>query len=190
MRGLTRRWIETNSGNPDPVEDLFERLLRWRGVEDAATRQRFLEPKLSDLHDPRAMFGLERAAARIAESLRDGRRLAIYGDYDVDGVTASSILWRVMRIARPDAEIPIFIPHRIDDGYGLNGERLCELRAEGIDLVVSVDCGVTAVEAIEAANAVGLETIVTDHHEFAKDERGGVILPPASIVANVLLSLA
>ncbi len=70
------------------------------------------------------MFGLERAAARIAESLRDGRRLAIYGDYDVDGVTASSILWRLMRVARPDVEIPIFIPHRIDDGYGLNRERL------------------------------------------------------------------
>lgn len=184
MRGLSRRWIEANPGANDPAEGLFERLLRWRGVEDAATRQRFLEPKLSDLHDPRAMFGLERAAARIAESLRDGRRLAIYGDYDVDGVTASSILWRVMRIARPEAEIPIFIPHRIDDGYGLNGERLCELRADGIDLVVSVDCGVTAVEAIEAANAVGLETIVTDHHEFAKDDRGTVILPPASIVVH------
>ena len=184
MRGLSRRWIETNSGKSDPAEDLFERLLRWRGIEDAPTRQRFLEPRLSDLHEPRTMFGLERAAARIAESLRDGRRLAIYGDYDVDGVTASSILWRLMRVARPDVEIPIFIPHRIDDGYGLNRERLLELRRDGIDLVVSVDCGVTAVEAIEAANAAGLETIVTDHHEFAKDADGAAILPPASIVVH------
>ncbi|MGA1045336.1 MAG: single-stranded-DNA-specific exonuclease RecJ [Phycisphaerales bacterium] len=184
MRGLTRRWIRGNDETIGGEEHLFDRLLRWRGLEDPAQRQRFLEPRLSDLHDPRAMFGLERAAARIAEALRSGRRLAIYGDYDVDGVTASSILWRLLRVARPDAEIPIFIPHRIDDGYGLNRERLLGLREDGIDLVISVDCGVTAVEAIEAATAAGLETIVTDHHEFAKDASGETILPPASIVVH------
>lgn len=184
MRGLTRRWIRGNDDAIGGEEHLFDRLLRWRGLADPEQRQRFLEPRLSDLHDPRAMFGLERAAARIAEVLRAGGRLAIYGDYDVDGVTASSILWRLMKVARPEAEIPIFIPHRIDDGYGLNRERLLGLREAGIDLVVSVDCGVTAVEAIEAANAAGLETIVTDHHEFAKDASGATILPPASIVVH------
>jgi single-stranded-DNA-specific exonuclease len=184
MRGLTRRWIRTNSGGSDPREDLFARLLRWRGLEDAEEARRFLEPRLSDLHEPRSIFGLERAAQRIAAALREGLRLAIYGDYDVDGVTASAILWRLLRVARPDAEIPIFIPHRIDDGYGLSRDRLLELRKQGVDLVVSVDCGVTAVEAIEAANATGLETIVTDHHEFAKDDQGAAILPPASIVVH------
>jgi single-stranded-DNA-specific exonuclease len=184
MRGLTRRWICTRPGETEPSEDLFSRLLRWRGIEEGAARTRFLEPKLSDLHDPRAIFGLEGAAQRISAALRDRRRIAIYGDYDVDGVTASAILWRLLKVARPDAEIPIFIPHRIDDGYGLARERLLELRADGVELVVSVDCGVTAVEAIDAANGAGLETIVTDHHEFARTAGGDLVMPPASIVVH------
>ncbi|MHC4833874.1 MAG: DHH family phosphoesterase, partial [Planctomycetota bacterium] len=164
MRGLTRRWIEPRHDPTLRGEPLFERLLGWRGIDAGETLERFLEPRLAHLHDPGSMHGLGEAARRLAAALREGRRIAIYGDYDVDGVTASSILWRVLRTAAPDREIPIFIPHRIDDGYGLAAERLLELRRDGIDLVVSVDCGVTAVEAIETANAAGLETIVTDHH--------------------------
>jgi single-stranded-DNA-specific exonuclease len=184
MRGLTRRWIEPRHDPTLRGEPLFERLLGWRGIDAGESLERFLEPRLAHLHDPGSMHGLGEAARRLAAALREGRRIAIYGDYDVDGVTASSILWRVLRTAAPDREIPIFIPHRIDDGYGLAAERLLDLRRDGIDLVVSVDCGVTAVEAIEAANAAGLETIVTDHHEFARDEDGAVRLPPAAVVVH------
>ncbi|MGA1017236.1 MAG: single-stranded-DNA-specific exonuclease RecJ [Phycisphaerales bacterium] len=184
MRGLTRRWIVPDHATEDREDTLFGRLVRWRGIGEGEALEAFFTPRLSQLHDPRRMHGLESAARRLVEALRAGRRVAIYGDYDVDGVTASSILWRILKVACPDAEVPIFIPHRVDDGYGLSAERLLELRREGADLVVSVDCGVTAVAEVEAANAAGLEMVITDHHEFARGEDGEVLLPPAAEVVH------
>lgn len=184
MRGLTRRWIWSSDDSSGTGESLRSRLLRIRGVSSAAEIDRFLSPSWSHLHDPGAMHDLTAAAERLVDAVRSGRRIAIYGDYDVDGVSASAILWRVLRLARPEQPPTTFIPHRLDDGYGLNAERLLELRREGIDLVVTVDCGITALEPVRVAREAGLEVIITDHHDLALDDAGRPVLPDAHLVVH------
>lgn len=184
MRGLTRRWVWSSDDSSGTGESLLDRLLRIRGVSSAAEIDRFLNPSWSHLHDLGAMHDLTAAAEHLVEAVRAGRRIAIYGDYDVDGVSASALLWRVLRLARPEQPPRIFIPHRIDDGYGLNTERLLELRREGIDLVVTVDCGITAIEPVRAARDAGLEVIITDHHDLALDDAGRPVLPDANLVVH------
>src|SRR5262249_5352421 len=131
------------------------------------------------LHDPSAIPDLDRAAARLLEALRAGEPVAIYGDYDVDGVTASAILFHTLRALLPGGEgaangssalIRTYTPHRLEEGYGLNGAAITQLAAEGCRVIVSVDCGITAVEPAEAARAAGVDLIITDHHN-----------PPASM---------
>lgn len=108
---------------------------------------------------------MREAARAIVEALRAGRRIAIYGDYDVDGVMATAILHRMIATCAPDAKVRTYIPHRIEEGYGLNADALRQLRGEGIDLVVTVDCGVAAPAEARLAREIGLELVVTDHHE-------------------------
>lgn len=149
---------------------LVDRVLLARGFDEPARREKFLSPNLRDLHDPSLIPDLDRAAERLLRAARDGERIIIYGDYDVDGVTATSILWHTLRAVAPRADIGTYVPHRVDEGYGLSGGALRELAANRARVVVSVDCGVTAVEPARAAREAGLDLIITDHHN-----------PPASI---------
>jgi single-stranded-DNA-specific exonuclease len=164
------------------LHPLAARLLVGRGLDDAERAERFLTPKLSDLHDPGLMPGLERAAARLSRAVRQRQPIVIYGDYDVDGVTASAILWHVLRLA--GAAVATYVPHRIDEGYGLNCEAIAAIAAlepfgeqrgvwedagiapDAKPLIVSVDCGITAVEPAATAVQCGCDLIITDHHEF------------------------
>ena len=102
--------------------------------------------------------------------MRAGRRVAIYGDYDADGITATAILWRVIRAVRPDADLRWYVPDRFDEGYGLNDGALESLAADGVQVVVTVDCGASAVGPARRARELGLELLVTDHHHV--DEGG------------------
>jgi len=147
---------------------LIGRLLLRRGIDDAEPARRFFQPKLTDLHDPRALPGCAAAATRIVDALRAGEPIVIYGDYDVDGVTATAILHHMLTTCRPDAEVRRYIPHRLDEGYGLNAEALDALIDDGAGLIVSVDCGITAVEPAKVARRRGVDLIVTDHHQFAE----------------------
>jgi single-stranded-DNA-specific exonuclease len=152
------------------VGPLEARLLAGRGFGDAGAVGRFLMPSLSDLPDPTSLPGCANAAERLAEAVTAGQPIVIYGDYDVDGVTASAILWHTLR--RAGAEVATYIPHRLEEGYGLNASALLSIgqgeRTGGVKpLVVTVDCGVTAIEACRAAAAAGVEVIVTDHHRLA-----------------------
>jgi single-stranded-DNA-specific exonuclease len=160
---------------------LLERLLAARGFTDEPAARRFCEPKLSDLHDPSLLPGVEAAAARLARALRCGEPIAIYGDYDVDGISAAAILFHVLRTARPEAVIRTYVPHRLDEGYGLNTEALRQLRAEGIGLVVSVDCGITAIEPARIAREIGLDLVITDHHQIPPDQPA---LPEAAAIVH------
>jgi single-stranded-DNA-specific exonuclease len=178
MRGLTRRWILPVS--PESGGDaLFDRLLRSRGLRDPAAIAAFCDPRLTNLHDPALLPNVDRAVERIIDALKRGQRIVIYGDYDVDGVTASAILYHTLRLAQPDAKVSCYVPHRLDEGYGLNIEALRQLRREGADLVVSVDCGITAVEPAAEAARIGLDLIITDHHNLPTD---GVLPRVAAIV--------
>ena len=148
------------------VPPLIAQILLNRGASDAASARAFLEVRRDGLHDPGLLPGVEDAAARVVRAIRDRRPVVIYGDYDVDGVCGTSLLWSCFRLAgAPESLLDYYIPSRVDEGYGLNSGALAAIAAKWPGaLVVTVDCGVTAVEEAKAARALGLELIVTDHH--------------------------
>lgn len=144
---------------------LMQRILAARGLSDAEEVRRFLGAGLTDLHPVELLPGVDEAAARILETIRQGRILVIYGDYDVDGVSAAAILYRTLRVIEPNAQVKTYIPHRMTEGYGLNSEAIEQLHAEGTGLVVTVDCGITARDEAIRARELGLPLIITDHHQ-------------------------
>ena len=151
------------------LSPLAARILAARGLASEGEAARFLSPRLTEMHEPALMPGLERAAERILHALVTGERVVLYGDYDVDGVTSTAILHQTARLCAPDADIATYVPHRIDEGYGLSGEAIARLADEGADVIVSVDCGVTAIEPAAIARARGVDLIITDHHNPPAD---------------------
>ena len=139
------------------------RLMCIRGLGDLDQARRFLSPSLDDLHDPFALAGMTAAIERILGAIERKERIAIHGDYDVDGVTSTVILRRALELL--GADVTHFIPERLRDGYGLQPAALDRLHADGVRLVISVDCGIRGVEAALHARALGLDLIITDHHE-------------------------
>ncbi len=145
------------------VSPLTARLLCIRGLDDTDRAKRFLAPSLADLHDPLALADMPAAVERILGAIARTERIAIHGDYDVDGVTSTVILRRALELL--GADVTHFIPERLRDGYGLQPAALDRLHAEGVRLVISVDCGIRGVEAARHACSLGLDLIITDHHE-------------------------
>lgn len=145
---------------------LRERILAARGVVDPADTTAFLAPKLTQLHDPSLIPDLDRAAERLLAALRSSvtQPIVIYGDYDVDGVTGTAILYHTLRAIAPNADIRTYVPHRLEEGYGLNCEAIAELADAGASVIVSVDCGITATKPAQTARTRGLDLIITDHH--------------------------
>jgi single-stranded-DNA-specific exonuclease len=144
------------------VPDILARLLTQRGVGlDAASR--FLSPRLRDqLPDPAHLLDMDRAVERLVRAIRDGEKIVVYGDYDVDGATSAALLLRFL--AAVGAEGGLYVPDRMREGYGPNAPALLKLKEEGVRLVVTVDCGTTAHDALAAAREAGLDLIVIDHH--------------------------
>jgi len=150
-----------------------------RGLGSAAQATDFLNPRLTHLHDPSLLPGVDTAAARILTALHAGQRIVIYGDYDADGVSAAAILVHMCRALSPGADVSTYIPHRLDEGYGINAQAITELADAGAKVIVSVDCGITAVAPALVARARGVDLIITDHHEWAVDGSGAASLPDA-----------
>jgi len=155
---------------------LLAQILLNREVRTATEVRQFLAPDLKALLPPEQLPGAVEAGKRLAEAARTGHRIVIYGDYDVDGVTATAILWHALKLA--DANVGFYIPSRFDEGYGVNGEALEQICADGADVVITVDCGVRAVEEARLARKLGLELIVTDHHEPRAE------LPDADVIVH------
>lgn len=172
MRGLTRRWrtaaplVEDGSTAARPDLPLIDRLLAARGLTDPEQLEQFCEPRLQHLHDPGLMPGMELATSRIIDAIRRDQLIVIFGDYDVDGITATAILYHVIRTIKPDARVRTYVPHRLEEGYGINCDALRQLRSDGAELVISVDCGITAAESARTAREIGLDLIITDHHHL------------------------
>lgn len=144
----------------------MERVLAARGLAGADAAE-FLEPRLTRLHEPSLIPDMDRAAERILAALDAREPVAIYGDYDADGITATAILFHTMRALAPTGAEPLvstYVPHRLDEGYGLNVGAIEQLAAEGARVIVSVDCGITALEPALAARRAGVDLIITDHH--------------------------
>ena len=152
------------------------RLLCARGLGDLDEARRFLAPSLRDLHDPFLLKDMAPAVERILGAIARRERIAVHGDYDVDGVTSTVILRRALELL--GADVIHFIPERMRDGYGLQAPALDRLHADGVKLVISVDCGIRADAAARHATSIGLELIITDHHE------PDAVLPPALAVIN------
>ncbi len=145
------------------VSPITARLLCIRGLDDPLSARRFLAPSLDDLLDPHRLTDLPVAVERIMTAIAGKERIAIHGDYDVDGVTSTVILRRALELL--GADVTHFLPERLRDGYGLQPASLERLHALGVRLVISVDCGIRGVEAAVRAKELGVDLIITDHHE-------------------------
>ncbi len=151
------------------IDPVLAQILIQRGLDDPERVDRFLSPDMKRLADPEAIPGVREAADRIVEAIRNDRKIIIYADYDVDGVCALTVLSEALRLAGAKQVVP-YIPHRIEEGYGLNADAVRTLAAEHSGaLMVTVDCGITAVEPVALAKSLGLGVIVTDHHTFREE---------------------
>lgn len=138
-------------------------LLINRGLVDPDKASSFLNPDLKDLHDPFLMKGMERGVSRIIEAIKNDEAVAIYGDYDVDGMTSSAVLTLFLR--EVGARTVNYIPNRISEGYGLNKDAIDKLSEQGVKLIVTVDLGVSNVDEVAYAAKLGIDIVITDHHE-------------------------
>ena len=156
------------------MSKLFERLLEVRGLDYS-----FLHPKYEDLTDPSVLPDLDKAMARIKQAIDNHEKILIYGDYDVDGVTASTVMANALTLAGIKPEnIDIMLPDRFADGYGMSPRLITRVKKQGITLVITVDCGSRNHTIIDELNTLRIDTIVTDHHECGTD------LPDALAVIN------
>ncbi len=137
-------------------------LLVQRGVADPSTARRFLRPSLDDFGDPMALAGMEAAVAAVAEAVTAGRTILVHGDYDVDGQCATALLTRALRSA--GASVVPFVPHRLRDGYDFGPAGIAAAKAAEASLVITCDCGITALDAAHALREAGIGLVVTDHH--------------------------
>jgi len=145
------------------LSSLLCQVLINRGMTDAAAVQAFLTPSLHDLHDPYLLHGMESAVQRLVAAIRQDERIAIYGDYDVDGVTATALL--VTFFHELGLTVPYYIPERASEGYGLNANSIRQLASEQVRLLITVDCGSTALEEVALARRLGMDMVITDHHQ-------------------------
>jgi single-stranded-DNA-specific exonuclease len=149
------------------ISHTLAQVLVRRGLDEPAVARAFLDAR--DQHDPSAFQGIDAALEIIRRNIERRTRIVVHGDYDVDGVCATAVLVRALRSM--GADVHWFLPSRLEDGYGLSMTTMRRLAARGTDLLVTVDCGITAIEEIEAARSLGLEVIITDHHSPRADGR-------------------
>jgi len=161
------------------IAPLVAQVLINRGITEAQAGSVFMQPKLTELIRPDRMPGIEPAVTRLRDAIERKQRITIYGDYDVDGITGVSILWQLLTLL--GAEVDYYIPHRIDEGYGLNSDAVRSIAESGSGLLVTVDCGITGFEAADLARELGLDVIITDHHQ------PGPVLPNAVAIVHPAL---
>src|SRR6266702_8557456 len=181
------RWILTANADPDAtrvlaaelkIPDALAAILVQRGLASPESAKAFLRPDLERLSDPHRWADMAVAVGLLVRAVREKRAILVHGDYDVDGQCAAAMLTRMLRSA--GATVHPFVPHRLRDGYDFGPAGLAEARRVGASLIITCDCGITAVDAVRAARATGTDVIVTDHH------LPGDVLPPASAVLDPL----
>ena len=158
------------------INRLLATILSNRNINTEEDIKLFLHPTRADFHDPFLMTDMEKAVERIIEAINKKENITIYGDYDVDGITSITVLKSFFRDR--GIEVKTYIPNRLDEGYGLNNNAIEQIKNQSCDLMITVDCGISAIKEIDYANSLGLETIITDHHE------AGIELPKAFAVID------
>ena len=158
------------------IPAVVAQLLICRGIADPQQVRQFLDSRLSDLRAPELLPGCSAAAERLHCALQQGKRIVVYGDYDVDGMSATAIMRQCLKLL--GGNVGYHVPNRLEEGYGLNAEAITRLAAEKAELLVTVDCGIASVREAEVARECGLELIITDHHE------PGPALPQAAAIVH------
>jgi single-stranded-DNA-specific exonuclease len=159
------------------VPPIMARILLNRQIDSFDKAYYFFRPDLENLHDPYLMNGMDKAVERLHRALHTGENILVYGDYDVDGVSSAAILYLVLS-RMVGSKVSYYIPDRMTEGYGLSGKSIREAAENGVSLIVTVDCGVTAVDEIKLARELGMDTVVCDHHQPAEE------LPPAVAILD------
>lgn len=169
MSARKKRWVLREAAPADAqaaipgISPLVATILRARGLTDRAALDAFLAADYrSGMHDPFQLKGMDTAARRVAGAIAEGEPIAVYGDFDTDGVTAVTLLMQA--IGAMGGDIRPYIPHRVREGYGLNAEAIDQLASEGVRLLITVDCGISNVAEVAHAREAGIDVIVTDHH--------------------------
>lgn len=154
-------------------ESIVEKLLAVRGVSDVDS---FLKPSVEAMNDPFLLESVREGCDVILSAIENNKKISIYGDFDVDGIAATVLMLIVL--AKLNANVDFYIPHRLDEGYGLNKEGVRELMESGTELIITVDCGINAREVVSYANELGMEVIVTDHHLPENEKPSSIAIDP------------
>lgn len=162
------------------ISEVLARLLVLRNIKNFSQARAFFRPSLDSLHNPFLMNGMEEATSRVIQALTENQLICIYGDYDVDGTCATALLYLFLK--ELDANVDFYIPNRLTEGYGLSRDGVDAIKASGASLIITVDCGITAIEETDYANKLGMDVIICDHHQ-PKEQ-----LPPALAVLDPLKS--
>ncbi|GAB4171770.1 MAG: single-stranded-DNA-specific exonuclease RecJ [Calditrichia bacterium] len=179
-------WVINEANDPSEIEfikkelgvpEIIAKVLLQRNIKSFDEARKFFRPDLSELYSPFLMKEMDLAIKRLVKALQRGENIRIYGDYDVDGTTGTALLYLVLS-GLVGRRISYYIPDRISEGYGLSKEAIQAAKDDGIDLILTVDCGITAVEEVQFANELGMEVIVCDHHQPGEE------LPPAVAVLD------
>ena len=186
---MTKKWevfepeeklVKTIAKNNN-ISELVAKILINRGITEQKEIETFLKPKRHNFHDPFLMPDMQLAVNRILKAIQEKTKTIIYGDYDVDGITSITVLKKFL--LECGIEVDYYIPNRLDEGYGLNKVAIEEIHQQGYKLIITVDCGISAIEEIKYANSLGVDVIVTDHHETLEE------LPQAIAVVDALHTL-
>ena len=184
-RRIEPRWILPDRPSPEAIESIrselnipnvMAKILVNRGVDSVDDAREFLYPSLDHLIDPFLMVDMDKAVDRIWTAVDGGEKIMIHGDYDVDGVTATAVL--VRSIGHLGAEVTFYIPNRLEEGYGISKEAIDACGERGVTLLVSVDCGITAVQETEYARSCGIDVIITDHHQTGEMPKAVAVVDP------------
>jgi single-stranded-DNA-specific exonuclease len=162
--------------NSDRKLNVIAKLLQNRGIDSPEKAQAFFNGKLADIHSPALLIDMDKAAERIRRAILKKEKIMVFGDYDVDGITATALLFGFLKKVGANAHYTL--PHRENDGYGMKGYFIEQFKKDGVQLIVTVDCGTANLKEIELANSLGIEVVVTDHHSMPKT------LPPALAIVN------
>ncbi len=172
---MIKKWEVKNKSNVDKRElqekiqkdfglsNLLSQILVNRGIETEEEIRVFLNPTRADFHDPFLMPDMDKAVERILQAIHQKEKIIIYGDYDVDGITSITVLKQFLE--ERGVEVSSYIPNRLEEGYGLNKKAIEWIASQGFDLMITVDCGISGIEEVEYASSLGIETVITDHHE-------------------------
>ncbi|MBR3990490.1 MAG: DHH family phosphoesterase, partial [Bacteroidales bacterium] len=176
-----RQWILKTPADPEKaaqlaaelgIDRVLADLLVQRGVETFDQARSFFRPRLEDLHDPFLMTDMDKAVERLHTAITQGQKILVYGDYDVDGTTAVAQVYSFIK--RFTQQVDFYIPDRYDEGYGLSYKALDWAGDNDVDLVITLDCGIKAIDKVEYARTKGIEVIICDHH-LPEDELPGAV---------------